>query len=200
MSACAQGQPWPVSAHTRDGASYRIRPIRPEDAARELAFLKGLSAQSRYNRLFCAISEPSPTLISTLVHVDYERSMAFVAVTGTGESEEIVGVARYAADPGSRDCEFAVTVADAWQSRGIGTTLARLLFSYAREHGMQRIYGRVLANNARMLDLARWIGLTVEPHVDEDNTVLAWMDLQAQPPTPGETHGKSHQADSRSRT
>jgi acetyltransferase len=197
MSGGAQGRDWRMSAQSRDGVPYRIRPIEPEDAARELAFLKGLSSQSRYNRLMCAVSEPSPALIEKFVNVDYERSMAFVAVTGEGEAEQIVGVARYAADPDSPDCEFAITVADAWQSRGIGTTLARLLFFYAREHGMRRIYGRVLASNSHMLDLARWVGLRVDAHVDEDHTVLAWMDLQAQPPTPGDIHGKSNQENSR---
>lgn len=197
MNVRAPGQDWQMSSQSRDGAPYRIRPIRPDDAARERAFLKGLSSQSRYNRLMCAVSEPSPTLIAKFVNVDYERSMAFVAVIGEGDSEQIVGVARYAADPGSRDCEFAVTVADAWQSRGIGTTLARLLFFYAREHGMRRIYGRVLTGNSHMLDLARWVGLTIDAHINEDHTVLAWMDLQASPPTPGDIHGQGNQADSR---
>jgi hypothetical protein len=63
--------------------------------------------------------------------VDYHSSMAFVAADGEEEHERIMGVARYPADPNpnGRDCEFAVAVADAWQARGVGATLTRLLLS-----------------------------------------------------------------------
>ena len=68
--------------------------------------------------------------------------MALVAVVGDGDGEErIIGVARYAADADGQDCEFAVAVADAWQCRGIGTTLARLLFEHAAREGFRAIYG-----------------------------------------------------------
>jgi acetyltransferase len=194
MTMHAPAERWQFSARTRDGASYRIRPIRASDGALEKSFLQGLTPQSRYNRLMCAISEPSENLISSLVHVDYERSMAFVAVLGEDSEERIIGVARYAADPGSFDCEFAVTISDSWQSRGIGTTLMRLLFDYAREHGMRRIYGRILASNTHMLDLARWVGLTIDPRINDDNTVAAWFDLQA--PERENNHGKKREAHS----
>jgi hypothetical protein len=57
------------------------------------------------------------------VDVDYRRTMAFAAVRGEGNAERIIGIARYAAtDERSCNCEFAVTVADEWQHRGVGTT------------------------------------------------------------------------------
>ncbi len=192
MIAAAQAERWSLSARSREGTAYRIRPIRASDAALETRFLRDLTPQSRYNRLMCAVSEPSDSLVASLIHVDYERSMAIVAVIGEGSEERIIGVARYAADQGSKDCEFAVTVADAWQSRGVGTTLMRLLFEYAREHGMRRIYGRVLASNTHMLDLARWVGLTIDPTISDDDTVAAWLDLGA--PEHGSTHGEQSEA------
>jgi len=165
-----RGQDWSRTAVTRDGVAYRIRPIRPDDAARELEFIRTLSDESRYRRLMHAVHEPSPELIDRFVNVDYSRSMAFVAVTGAGERERIIGVARYASDDSSGACEFAVAVADAWQSRGIGTMLTRLLFDYAKAAGLKRAYGTILADNARMIGLAHWLGM--ETHVAPDDAKL----------------------------
>jgi acetyltransferase len=108
-----------------------------------------------------------------MVKIDQHRDMALVAVLGERAAETIIGVARYAADPDGRDCEFAVAVADAYQCRGIGSTLAKLLFDHAAREGFRSIYGSVLADNQRMLDLADWMGLTIETAVPGQTTVRA---------------------------
>lgn len=155
------------------GVVYRIRPIRSDDADRERAFIMGLSPESRFQRLMYTIREPSAEFVARLVNVDQHRDMALVAVLGAGADEKIIGVARYAANPGDRDCEFAVAVADEWQCRGIGSTLATLLFEYAAREGFRSIYGTVLASNQRMIELAEWLGLTVEQPVSGQATVRA---------------------------
>ena len=152
----------PISARTSDGIPYHIRPIRPDDAARERAFINGLSPQSRYQRFMHNLREPGDALIEKFVNVDHHRTMALVAVIGDGDQERIIGVARYAAD-NDESCEFAVAVADDWQCRGIGTTLVPLLFEHAARAGFKTIYGTVLADNQRMIELAQWLGLTVDP-------------------------------------
>lgn len=172
-SGYAQAGPWPRTERLNDGVEYRIRPIQPVDAARERAFILALSPASRYDRLMYTLREPSDEFVARLVDVDMHRDAAFVAVIGTGDAEEFIGVARYAADPDGKDCEFAVAIADAWQCRGIGSTLTRLLFEYARTEGFRSIYGMVLASNRRMLDLAEWLGLTVEAPLPGQTTVRA---------------------------
>jgi acetyltransferase len=164
---------WPRSARMAGGVDYRIRPIRPDDADRERAFILSLSATSRFQRLMYTLREPSAEFVTRLVTVDQHRDMALVAVLGDGADEKIIGVARYAADEDGNDCEFAVAVADQWQCRGIGTTLTKLLFEYAAHEGFRSIYGTVLADNQRMLELAEWLGLTVEPQAQGQNTVRA---------------------------
>lgn len=132
-----------------------------------------LSPESRFQRLMYTLREPSAEFVARLVNVDQHRDMALVAVLGEGAEEKIIGVARYAADPDGRDCEFAVAVGDAWQCRGIGSTLTRLLFEHAQREGFRSIYGTVLASNQRMLELAEWLGLTIEPAVAGQQTVRA---------------------------
>lgn len=172
---------WRRDAKTRDGIAYRIRPIRPTDAQREREFICGLSAESRYNRLMYTLREPSPALIEQLVDVDYHARMAFLAVVGRGAAERIIGIARYAADDTGRDCEFGVAVADDWQARGVGTTLMRLLFDYARIQGFRRMYGGVLSGNERMRDLAQWLGLSSQSSRDDAGQLTVSLDLTAAP-------------------
>ena len=116
-----------MNFRTTDGVAYRVRPIRRDDAERERQFILGLSAESRFQRLMYTLREPSDELIAHLVNVDGHRDAALVAVTGDGAGEHIIGVARYAAEADSQACEFAVAVTDAWQCRGVGTTLALAL-------------------------------------------------------------------------
>jgi acetyltransferase len=150
---------WERVATTRDGVTFRIRPIRPEDESLEHRFIVRLSPESRYKRMMCAMKEPSPELLHRFVHVDYKHDMAFVALIGEPPDEEIIGVARYCHDLSRPDCEFAVAVADAWQARGVGATLTRLLFEYAHAQGISRIYGDILADNNQMIDLVHWLGM-----------------------------------------
>jgi acetyltransferase len=155
----------------QEGIDYRIRPIRPDDAAREHAFILSLSPESRFQRLMYTLREPSPEFVARLVNVDQHKDMALVATLGEGANEKIIGVSRYCADEGGRDCEFAVAVADEWQCRGIGSKLTTMLFEYATREGFRSIYGTVLASNQRMLELAEWLGLDVEPPVAGQPTV-----------------------------
>ena len=168
---------FPLQRRTSDGTRYRIRPIRASDAQRERDFIQALSPRSRYQRFMHAVREPADALIATLAKVDFHRTMALVAVTGHGPSERIIATAQYAAD-NDTECEFAIVVADDWQCRGVGTTLAPLLFDCAARAGFRTIYGTVLVDNHRMIELARWIGLTVDPPLPGDHTVRAWRHLQ----------------------
>ncbi|HMK84864.1 MAG TPA: GNAT family N-acetyltransferase [Steroidobacteraceae bacterium] len=167
---------WEREACTRDGEAYHIRPIRPDDAARERAFIVGLSPESRYARLMHTVIEPPPELVERFVHVDYRRSMAFVATLGAGELEQIIGVARYATS-GTGECEFAVVVSDAWQARGVGGILTHWLFDYARAQGIRTLRAVVLATNQRMIDFVRWLGMTIHWSPEDSATLEATLSL-----------------------
>ncbi len=165
------------TAHSADTVPYRIHPICAEDADREREFICGLSEASRYSRLMYAVREPSAEFIDQMVHVDYQCSMAFVAVIGDGQAQRIIGVARYATAPDGSGCEFAIAIADQWQARGVATAIARQLFDYAREHGIQHLDARILATNSRMLELADGLGFRTETNPDDFSIVNARLDL-----------------------
>jgi acetyltransferase len=160
-----------------DGTPVTIRPIQPEDREIELAFVQGLSSNSRYLRFFSTVKDLSPQLLDRFTQVDFPDEMAFIATVHTAGAEEEIGVARYA--PGNAEivAEFAVVVADEWQGRGIGRELMRHLFVVAEDAGFERIEGAVLKANSHMLSFCRDLGFAVRGYPDDPQLVLVSKDL-----------------------
>jgi RimJ/RimL family protein N-acetyltransferase len=146
---------WIWTTAARDGTPITIRPLRPSDKQREVAFIEWLSERSRYFRMFTPLKFLSPQMLSQFMDVDYDRRMALVATVGSGNDETFVGVARYGATDRADRAELGVTVTDAWQRRGIATILIRALARFARGHGFRELTGVVLPENHAMLELAR---------------------------------------------
>src|SRR6185295_7578002 len=130
---------WVMQVRTRRGAVVCVRPLRPDDREREIAFINSLSERSRYFRLFTPLKVLPRHLIDRLMDIDYLHRMAFVATTLKDGVEQFVGVARYgeADQPGT--AELGVSVADTWQRCGIASLLMQQLIRYAREHDINRM-------------------------------------------------------------
>ncbi|MBY0578418.1 MAG: bifunctional acetate--CoA ligase family protein/GNAT family N-acetyltransferase [Burkholderiales bacterium] len=143
-----------------DGTIVTIRPIRPEDAEAEQNFVKNLSEQTRYMRFFTPISELTPQMLSRFTQIDYDREMAFIAMTTEKGREIEVGVARYIVDATGELCEFAIVIADDWQHKGLGAKLMFYLMESAKEKGVKRMEGDVLSANTPMLDLMTALGFS----------------------------------------
>jgi acetyltransferase len=139
----------------RSGEALRIRPIRPEDATQEIAFAERMSDRSRYMRFFSAGRGLTPAMLARLTQVDYDRELALIALwKAQNGAEQMVGVARFAANPDGESCEFAVAIDDQWNGRGLATLLMERLMAAARDAGYRRMIGLVLAENGAMLKLA----------------------------------------------
>ena len=153
-----------------------LRPLRPDDRDIELAFVSGLSAETRHNRLLGGAISITREYIERLVSVDFSRNMA-LAATAMVDSETLLGVARYVRDKDGNAAEFAIVVADAWHGRGIGTRLLAKLIDAARRHGVERLYGDILAMNRPMLALVAKLGFKLSRHEDATLT-RAVMELR----------------------
>lgn len=161
---------------TVDGARYLIRPISAADADRERGFICGLSEASRYSRLMHAVREPSAAFIDQMVRVDFRHSMAFVAVVEAA-AENFIGVARYAYNADGSGCEFAIVVADRWQSRGVGNRIAHRLIDYARAQGIPILRASISAANSRMVSFAHRLGFTTRFTPGESGLLSARLEL-----------------------
>ena len=154
-----------------------IRPIRPEDSELERLFVEGLSENAKHYRFMNNFRKLPPEMLARFTQIDYDREMALIAVlTLNGEDIEI-GVARYIINIDADSCEFAITVTDAWQGKGVAQILMGALMECARARGLQRMYGEVLADNHKMLRLARKLGFRVKRKPDDTTLVQAKIDL-----------------------
>jgi len=152
-----------------DGRNITIRPIRPEDAEIEQAFVRGLSEEARYFRFMFSVQELSQAMLLRFTQIDYSREMALIAVTFEQDKEIELGVARFAISPEGESCEFALVIADAMQGKGLGQKLMTALMDAARAKGLKVMAGEVLKTNTNMLKLMNRLGFSIEDSLDDDN-------------------------------
>lgn len=157
--------------HLFDGTPVTIRPIRPQDAAMEQAFVRHLSDDSRYYRFMQTLRELQPRKLQYLTSIDYDRHMALVATVVRDGGEVEIGVARYVVEPGDGACEFAIVVDDDWQGSGVAGMLMAELMEAARLRGLKTMEGFVLASNHKMLKFARQLGFVSHRNLGDADTV-----------------------------
>jgi acetyltransferase len=150
-----------MEATLRDGSSVCIRPIGPQDAAREQAFVRNLSSESRYFRFMNTLRELTPAMLHQFTEPDPLREVALVALTSGAGGAEQVGVARFVAEQPGGPGEFAVVVADAMQGKGLGTLLMRELLREGARRGLPQLEGTVLSSNHQMLRLMQALGFEI---------------------------------------
>jgi len=147
------------SVTLRNGASVRVRAIRPDDAPRLMALCRGLSSGTLYQRFF-SFRRLLPEEAHAFANVDYGQRMAVVAEVDDGHEPELVGVARYGpSEEGTAD--IGLVVADAWQGLGLGTLLLEEILHAGEQRGNHQFSADVLTDNRRALRLlARHTAIT----------------------------------------
>jgi RimJ/RimL family protein N-acetyltransferase len=141
----------------RDGARLVVRPISPADRASLADAYTRLSDESRYRRFMGSkpgLTKRELTYFTEIDHVTHEALIAIDPFTGA-----VVAEARYAGsadDPWS--CDVAVMVVDDWHGRGLGKALLQRLIGAAREAGIVRLSGTMLAMNEPARRLVRSLG------------------------------------------
>ena len=161
------------------GRRVLLRPIRPEDEPAHRALLAKLSPRDIRFRFFGMVREFSQDQMDRFTRIDYDREMAFIATAaGPDGKPETLGVVRAAADPGKNRAEFAIVVRSDLGTQGIGHRLLEKMIAHCRARGVRRMVGQVMAENTRMLDLARSLGFAGRLIPDEA-AVEVTLDLQA---------------------
>jgi RimJ/RimL family protein N-acetyltransferase len=136
----------------RDGSTVLIRQVRGTDAPLLADGFARLSARSRRMRFLGSKTTLSAAELRYLTEVDHYDHEALGALSPAGERG--VGIARYIRDHDDpRAAEIAVTIADDWQGRGLGTELLARLSDRARQAGIGRFTATVAADNAAMTRL-----------------------------------------------
>jgi RimJ/RimL family protein N-acetyltransferase len=156
---------WPVPAEGRtvvlaDGARAVVRTLAGGDVAVVQEVFAGMSERSRYQRYI----GPKPLLsrrdVEQLTAVDHDNHEALVAIDPA--TRRAIGEAHLVRDETDRAIgEVAFAISDAWQNRRLGSWLAELLATRARQLGIRRIRATMLADNVRSRAIVRRMGRVV---------------------------------------
>ena len=151
----ARAEP-PIGAfRLADGARVTVRAACPADAGRVQDYVRALAPSSRYDRFLAPMNELSPAELAR-IGVGGEMQATLIAETKIAGARIMIGEARYASD--DTTFEIALSVADGWRGRGLGTLLMDHLECRARKLGVPTLVGDVLRSNAAMRTLARKSG------------------------------------------
>ncbi|MGE0151860.1 MAG: GNAT family N-acetyltransferase [Reyranellaceae bacterium] len=160
------------TARLRDGRQIFLRPVRPEDEPLIHAYFSRLDREDVRMRFFAPMGRLPHNLAARLTQIDYDRQMAFVAFgAGADGKPDGWGVVRISADPDNRRAEYAVTVRSDMKGTGIGYVLMQSIIDYARRRGIGEIFGIVLRENERMLQICREMGFALRSVPEEPSLV-----------------------------
>ena len=125
-----------------------IRPIRPDDKGMLADGLRRLSPQSAQRRFLTPKRSFSRSELRYLTEVDGRYHVALVAEYPCYPVRRLIAVGRFVIDEASPDAaEIAVTVADEWQGRGLGSILGTHLAHLARNRGVKRFTATMASEN-----------------------------------------------------
>jgi len=163
-----------------NGRRVTIRPMLPQDFKLQREFFRSLSAGARYGRFLTSFNELPDAVAERLGKIDYSRHLALLAEVFEGNSETMVGEARYVIDEHDpATCEFAIAVADNWQGCGIGRALLAKLEREAAASGIRRMLADTLHDNKAMRRLAARRGYAVKANHDDARLVKLEKQLSA---------------------
>jgi protein lysine acetyltransferase len=175
----------PIPVPAKHGAGLLLRPVLPGDAER-FKSNGSFSRQTLYRRY--QGGAPTEARLAYLFEVDYVDH--FVWVVTDGADGPVIADARFIRDEDDpASAEVALTVADAYQNRGIGTLLLGALAVAARVDGIERFHARVLADNPPARALGDKVNANWEPEepgvVTTTGQIPALGDLPLDPRTRG---------------
>lgn len=152
-----------TSETLKDGTVATVRALRPGDSGAILQAFRGLDRESVYRRFFSPKKDLSPTELEQMTDVDFSRVVALVVTKATESGEVLIGGGRYATDDSaSGAAEIAFVTDGAHRGFGIASLILKHLALIAREAGISRFDGEVLAENQPMLAVFRRSGLPLK--------------------------------------
>jgi GNAT superfamily N-acetyltransferase len=159
------------------GECITLRPIDSSDAGALQMYVRGLSPESRYNRFLGALHELPPAELDRVIHLDRENELALLAETRVDSAPIVIGEARFSFAPDRLEGEFALSVADDWRGKGLGTLLMADIECRTASLGARHLFGDVLRSNEPMKTLARKNGFGMTDVPRDARLVRALKDL-----------------------
>lgn len=186
------GFSWPGELPAQAPNRIWIRTATAWDVESLGEHFRTLSNPSRYNRFTGAVSDFSKIAFDCVVQGREAERFTLVAELREGARESIIGEACYALDSEAKCGEFAISVADRWQSQGLGSALLCAVQARAISLGHFKLFGESLKSNDQMKGLARKAGFAFSRALDW-RTVRFDKRLPSRPPaSPGGSELANH--------
>ena len=150
--------PWSEGTAANGASRLHIRTAAERDVDKLAEHFRTLSHPSRYNRFMGAVSNISKIAFDCLVHNRKADRFTLIAELQQDAREAVIGEASYAFESATGLGEFAISVCDSWQSRGLGSALLSALQARAISQGYFGLFGESLKTNDQMKALARKAG------------------------------------------
>lgn len=170
---------WEAFMVLPSGRRVFLRPVRPEDEDRYLAFFEKMTEEDMRLRFFAKVRELGHSFILRLTQIDYSRAMAFIALDP--DTGEMLGGVRLHGDADHASGEYAVSVRSDLKGIGLGWVLMRQIIRFARREGYRTIRGEVLRENASMLALCHALGFLAKVDPDSPEIMKVTLDVAAMP-------------------
>jgi acyl-CoA hydrolase/RimJ/RimL family protein N-acetyltransferase len=139
----------------KDGEEITIRPSKASDLEGLQDLFYHMRPEDIYTRFFSRMKSLSISMAQHLCNVDYDSEMAFMAVTGEAEDEQIIGSACYFVDQSANMAEVAYMIRAEWQGKGLGIALQKRITEYAKSKGLLGFTMDILADNTKMKRLVQ---------------------------------------------
>jgi len=135
----------------QDGTAVRFRLVEPADVPACHEMLSACSRKSLYSRYERAVTGPLAELAEGLCSPDLSEELTVVAETCVDGSNVLIGIAQLLAGPPREAAEYAVLVADPWQSKGLGGAFTDCCLRLAHAWGIRRVVAEFLPGNMRII-------------------------------------------------
>lgn len=162
----------PINVILASGESITIRLLESDDAPKLLDYFNGLSAQTRQYfgphpfdsetvHTICTTLNPNDCARLVALSPEHECMVAYVLVSAGATPADVVRYKALGIDiHPETDCSLAPSIADAYQSQGLGNFLMEKALAVARAMLKKRVilWGGVQARNERAVRYYRKYG------------------------------------------
>ena len=153
-----------------------MRLLGPDDKENLRRGFEELSVRTRRLRFLTLQDRLTESQLNYLTNMDNKNHLALGAFDTSHGEQKGIGVARYirmSAEP--ETAEFAVTVLDAYQGRGVGRLLCELLIEAAQENAIKTFRGYIAQENASLVELLKQLG--ARSRMEEGHLLRVDLDL-----------------------
>jgi acetyltransferase len=166
-----------ITVTAKNGDIYLLRPIAPSDVPSLIRGYDAMSEQAKWFRMLHTVPHLTEVMARRFCSPDQDRDLCIVIVGHGSLQGEILGGARIAGEADGRRAEFSVSLRPEAQGLGLAHKALQMVLQAAKEMGYERVWGSIALQNMAMLGLARRLGFTLSPDLDDTALVHAEIDL-----------------------